>query len=139
MRDPPAVDVSWSDFLLDASSLVAIFGARDLRQDQLTLHEVVVSRDGPEVRLRFDLPEFPTDPPQKWVAQGFNTVQVTLSLVGVRNLSLEGLSTEMVVMLEISELDAGIQLNIIGDGIALTASADAAVLGRVSAYMNSTD
>ncbi|WP_153545116.1 Imm50 family immunity protein [Streptomyces sp. RB17] len=38
--------------------------------------------DGPTLKLRLDLTRYPDQPPHKWVAQGFNTVQIELCLSG---------------------------------------------------------
>src|SRR4051812_3439667 len=55
--------------------------------DRLDLHEVLLHRDGPLLRLRGDLAVFPDRPSKRW-PEGANTAQVTLSLCGVSGVNI---------------------------------------------------
>ena len=55
------------------------------------LREVTLHEDGPRISLRADLPDFPDRPPQRWHPE-FTVAQVTVNLVGVRDLSFVGWS-----------------------------------------------
>jgi hypothetical protein len=55
--------------------------------DRLDLHEVVLHRDGPLLKLRGDLPVFPDRPSKRWSQQA-NTAQVTIALWGVSSVSI---------------------------------------------------
>lgn len=57
--------------------------------DPVALHEATLHRDGPLLRLRFDLPTFPDRPPPRWPSDA-NTAQVVLDLWGVADLMLHG-------------------------------------------------
>ncbi|MFI8348995.1 Imm50 family immunity protein [Streptomyces sp. NPDC085596] len=105
----------WSAHLLNPQGLKAIYGATPppltaVRLRQLTLHE-----DGPALTLRLDLP-YPADPPRKWAAQGFNTVQIELAFTGLSALTLHGFGTE---------ITADVVLTAAGDGVAVRVTAPA--------------
>ncbi len=76
----------WTDLLLDAAPIRAIFGDAPPSLRGVDLHEVVVSWDGPSVSLRLDTAEFPASPPPKWAK--LNTVQLTLYASGVETMSM---------------------------------------------------
>src|ERR1700730_13283023 len=64
---------SWADLLDDPAKVRSIYGDDVPSLDSVHLHEITLHRDGARLTLRFDLSKYPTDPPKKWQAQGFNT------------------------------------------------------------------
>ena len=72
--------------------LVKAYYTSDPNLNGICLHEIIIHRDGPTLKLRFDLPEFPDKPPKKWHPE-YNTAQMTLSLFGVEELNLSGFKT----------------------------------------------
>ncbi|ULO08510.1 hypothetical protein H1230_06800 [Paenibacillus sp. 19GGS1-52] len=44
---------------------------------------------GDSVSIRFDLPEYAENPPQKWTSQGYNTVQIQLDFSEVINIDIQ--------------------------------------------------
>ncbi|MFD4354299.1 Imm50 family immunity protein [Nocardia sp. NPDC058518] len=97
--------MSWVDALHEPRSIRGVFGAFTPSLDGVVLHEIRLHRDGPSVYLRFDFREFPTDPPRKWGAVGYNTVQVELCLYAVESVEVSELSTVSVIDLNISTID----------------------------------
>lgn len=91
----------WTDLLDDPRAIRAIFGDAAPSLDRIELHEVVLHRNGPRAILRFDLAEFPSDPPKKWLERGCNTLQVRLQAIGVLAVEVHGLITSPVIDLEI--------------------------------------
>lgn len=85
----------WTDLLLDTGPIKAIFGSNCPTLEGVDLHEIDLLRDGPKVLLRFDLRDFPLDPPAKWASAGFNRVQIRLLAFEVRQLQIIGLNSEM--------------------------------------------
>jgi Immunity protein 50 len=53
------------------------------------LREVSILEDGPRVNLRADLSVFPDHPPQRWHSD-FTVAQITISLIGISDLSVTG-------------------------------------------------
>lgn len=127
---------TWLDALDDPQGIRAIYGDDVPSLTAVPIHEVCLHRDGPRVVLRFDLPRYPTDPPQKWTAQGFNTVQVQLMLVDILELSLDGWSNESVVDLSLERDDKGVTVATLAGSARCHVRARAAFVTSISAYQN---
>ncbi|MEV5971803.1 Imm50 family immunity protein [Streptomyces sp. NPDC051921] len=125
--------MTWVSLLADSGGLDRIYGGRPPALTSVRLHAVEVGREGPSLNLRFDLDVYPEQPPAKWAAQGYNTVQVTLSLGGLRDVTMNGFGTDPVVDISVEGTD-GVTLDIHSDEVQLHAVADAAYVSRISAY-----
>ena len=99
--------MSWTQLLLDAMPISAVL-KQTPSLEHVRLHEIVLQQDGPDVLLRLDLREYPANPPQKWVAGQFNTVQLTLRLGEVTDVRLSGWSRDNIVDVEIVRITSGI-------------------------------
>ena len=111
--------MSWVENLDDVRPIRAVFGETVALSNEINVHDVVIHRDGPEVRLRFDLEAFPSDPPRKWLVDGFNTVQVDLSLFDVLEFSMSGLARLMRCRIEVSRTDGLIVTQASSAGVSL--------------------
>ncbi len=129
--------MSWVDSLDDARSITAVFGQAAVLSGSVNVHEFVVHRDGPQVRLRFDLDDFPTDPPRKWLIDGFNTVQVDLCLVDVVEFSINGVARLMRSHIEISRLDGLIVTRLQSGDVSLLARSRFAAIVGLRPYVDS--
>ncbi|MBV1948057.1 Imm50 family immunity protein [Streptomyces sp. BV129] len=125
--------MSWTSLIYNAQGVIAIYGGDPPPLTDVRIREVRLQEDGPTVALRFDLPVFPDKAPKKWVAQGFNTVQLEISFGGIRSLGIEGLATEVVADIAISEGD-GVTLVVASPAMPVEAAAQTAFLSKVSAY-----
>ena len=128
--------MSWTSALVDATAIQRIFGGEPPELRNTRVHDVTVSRDGPQVTIRIDLPAYPAAPPAKWQREGFNTVQAEITFVGAREISLKGFGRDPVADVEITRDDAT-HVSIESPEFRLSLTADAAVLSKVSAYLNS--
>ena len=72
-------------------ALTALFGD-DFDFMNVNLHEVVVHRDGPSLRLRFDIPQVPQSPPARWPASA-NTTQIVLQAGPIEELQITGFTS----------------------------------------------
>lgn len=124
----------WIDFLVDSAPVKAIFGDQIPSGRGLTLHDITIGRDGPGIILRFDFPEFPADPPAKWAKKQFNRVQITLDAGAVHDLSIYGVSTEMLADLDLAAEDSRIRLHFHGSAIDIKALVDGILVVKLSAY-----
>lgn len=106
--------MSWFEDIDDAGFLRSLFPKAPRGRDGFHVHEVVVSREGPTVRIRLDLPDYPVSPPRKWVEAGYDTVSLTLMAIGVHSLSLEGIDVDMCCSLVIAKSESGITLELKG-------------------------
>ena len=127
--------MSWTAHLTDATAVRRLFGGEPPALRHTRIHEVTVSRDGPRVTLRVDLPGYPIDPPAKWAQQGFNTVQVELVFVGANGISMEGFGRDPFADVEITRDDA-VQLSVESPDFRLRLTAEAVLLSKLSAYMD---
>ena len=125
---------SWTDSLLDAAPVKAIFGPNLPTLAGIELHEINLHRDGPRVMLRFDLQDFPVHPPEKWSSAGFNRVQIRLLALGVQLLQVVGLQSNMKVDLSINK--DGPLVRLCGDNgtIRFELIAEAVIVESISAY-----
>ncbi|MFB7875156.1 Imm50 family immunity protein [Nocardia sp. NPDC056064] len=94
--------MGWIDLLDDSRSLMGIFKEKVPSLTSSTLHEIELQRDGPLLRLRIDLNDFPEDPPREWKEGRFDTVQIELELSAVANAEIIGISNRSIVDLDIS-------------------------------------
>ena len=129
--------MSWTSALTDDTAIQNIYKGNPPELRAVRLHEIAVSSEGPLLTVRFDLPEYPAAPTAKWKINGFNTVQVVLTLAGVSRISLDGFATNLVVDMEFPAIDAGaVEFCINSDDVNLQASAVAVSIAKVSAYLN---
>lgn len=129
----------WTELLIDPRTIRAIFGETAPSLDQVELVEIVLDVDrGPDAILRFDLAEFPSDPPKKWRDEGRNTVQVRLRAGSVQALEIRGLLISPILDLKI--LRDGELLRVQGatGGISIDIASEFLDVGSdsVSAYVN---
>ena len=126
--------ISWIDLVLDATPVKAIFGQELPMLEDIDLHEIALHRDGPRVLLRFDLQDFPMHPPKKWVAEGFNRVQMRLLASGVRELHIAGWQANNRVDLRIEKDGSLVRIRADNGVVQLDLIADFLIVDRISAY-----
>lgn len=100
------------------------------------MHGLAVNRDGPALTRRFDLQEFPQSVPAAWKDQGYNRLQLALSMTGLQSLVLSGWATQVNGALHIApNKDGGVRVQFESSSVSFGAEAPHAVLVRVSPYM----
>ena len=125
---------TWLDALEDSRGIRAIYGDDVPPLTAVDLHEVRLHRDGPSAVLRFNLARYPANPPKKWVAQRFNTVQLQLRLVDTLELSIESWSNESVVDLSLERDGKNVILTTTAGRARMRIRALAAYVSSISAY-----
>jgi len=83
--------MNWTNWLGNNKQMKMMFSEPPSLVNVL-LHEVRLLIDGQVMYVRFDLGSFPNSPPLKWVASGFNRVQMTLGLLGISETQISGWS-----------------------------------------------
>ena len=134
---------NWTDLLNDPRAVRAIFGDHVPSLSGVELFEVVVNHDNLHAVLRFDLQDYPADPPPKWSAQGFNRVQVELKAWGLQEVLVD-VTTTRTTTVDISVVRDGALTRVrgIGDGVLIDLRADfvdVSSAGGLSAYLNVGD
>lgn len=100
----------WTGCVMNPQAIASIFGNQPPALDGADIHSIVFDRDGPVISLSVTLRDYQENPPRKWVEQQANRAQISLQLIGVQAVTLEGWGTENICDLEIRR--AGSTLNI---------------------------
>jgi len=127
---------NWTDILLNPEKIKHLFRDESTSLDAINLYEVVLHTDGACVTLRFDLASFPQHPPPKWTAQGYNRVQVQLSLIGVASLSIQGWQPTCQMDLSLVAGEENVRLSGSDGLITIDVLAEFVKLDSVSAYVD---
>jgi hypothetical protein len=125
---------AWLDVLSDAGPIRGVYGDEVPPLAGIVVHEISLHRDGPRATLRVDLPIFPSQPPPKWKAQGFNTVQIQLMLIGINELVLRGWDSNIRGNLSIAREGDLIRAQLATPQVEIDIRADAALVSTISAY-----
>ncbi|MFZ3570465.1 Imm50 family immunity protein [Streptomyces sp. BH097] len=126
--------MNWTDHVDLSTGLVKIYAGEVPPLRGVHLHAVDLHRDGPTLSLRFDLDGYPAGPPSKWVAQGFNRVQVVLAVTGIDSCSIDGFDTDPVVDIDLERGDGGLVVAVNSDDVRVRAVGQSAYLAKMSAY-----
>lgn len=124
----------WTERLIDSRSITSIFGAHAPSLARVTLHELALHRDGPRAIVRFDLPEYPDQPPKKWAAQRFNVVQLQLALDSLEHVEVSGWPRNTPADLDLSQPDELVHLHASGPHVSMTIRCHYASIATISAY-----
>jgi hypothetical protein len=126
--------MSWVAFLANPQAVVTLFTATDGFTD-IELHEVIAGREGPGLRLRFDIAAVPSPLPRRW-DEGANTTQFVIAAWDVADLRLVGWGWSVSGGLNVSRVGERLQLQFAGSGCELTASCAMLRVEGVSGYIN---
>lgn len=124
----------WLDLLVDARAIRAVYGEQVPGVTGISVHEITAQPDGRRVRVRFDLAEFPADPPAKWVAARHDTAQLTLSFEDTHRVRFAGPLTDDIADLVLAGEDPGVTALLLAPSFELTVRARWLVLSGISAY-----
>ena len=80
----------WHEYL-DNNIFIRMIYKNVPELEKIDIYEVVVSHNGPLIKIGFDLPRFADFPPKKWDPT-HNTVRMTLEFFGSEELAWEGWS-----------------------------------------------
>lgn len=125
---------NWTDSVLDAAPVKAIFGPNPPSLEGIDLHEINLHRDGPRVLLRFDLQDFPVHPPRKWASAGFNRVQMRFIALGVQLMEIAGLQSSMKTDLKINKEGRLVRICADNGAFRLKLTAESLIVESISAY-----
>ena len=99
----------WLDKAHDFRIIESIFG-REPSLENVCLHSVLMNDDGASIAFRFDLNDFPDNPPKKWIQAGFNTAQITLSVWGLNRILISEWGVNNIGDINITYREKGVQL-----------------------------
>lgn len=125
--------LEWIAALSNPKPVLAVYGDTVPALDEVRIEELCLSVNGPTLRLRFDLAEFPINPPVKWRRDGLDVVQVEIAFGGVRAISIDEFSANSVCDLKIRKGEL-VSFSGESDSVKFQGVADTATILRVSAY-----
>ncbi|MGD9482216.1 Imm50 family immunity protein [Streptomyces sp. TRM70308] len=125
--------LDWIASLSNPQPVLAVYGDTVPTLDEVRIEELCLSVNGPTLRLRFDLAEFPTNPPAKWRRDRLDVVQVEIAFGGVRAISVDEFSVDSVCDLKIQK-DGLVSFSSESDSVKFQGTAETATILRVSAY-----
>lgn len=126
--------MSWFRCIENPDSLPLLrVAAEDLAL--IELHELTVHRDGPVLRLRFDVPFVPEKLPARWPAES-NTTQITLAAWGIGDLSVVGWATSVRGLLAAGEVGDVRVLRFNSESCAVRSSYSGLRVEKIIGYIN---
>ncbi|MBD9480765.1 Imm50 family immunity protein [Pseudoxanthomonas sp. PXM02] len=123
--------MDWTTAVSNPQSLAQL--PTDVGTLPVDLHEVIAHRDGPSVRLRFDLPVVPQPVPARWDADA-NRTQVRLACFDVSELALSGFATTMKGRLSVQPAGDAWKVAFASDDVVLTLRASLIRVESLSGY-----
>ncbi|WP_228989499.1 Imm50 family immunity protein [Streptomyces sp. DH8] len=127
--------MQWTELLNNPEGINATYQRNPPDLRGVRIHEVSLQVEGPTLKLRFDLPVYPDNPPKKWLAQKCNTVQVELSFGGLKSISLSGFGSEISADVSLTG-EGGVNVMVTSPGFHLQADATTVFVSKLSAYAN---
>ncbi|WP_367136266.1 MULTISPECIES: Imm50 family immunity protein [Streptomyces] len=123
----------WVELLSNPAGITSVYGGTVPPLEGVHIHEVTLSREGPLLKVRLDLPEYPAKAPKKWMTQGCDTVQIEISLGGVRDVTVFGFGTDPIADIILTRTDS-IKVEVVSSQVRIQATADSAFVSSISAY-----
>jgi hypothetical protein len=124
----------WTDFLLNPEKIHWIFPNAERLLDDVELHEVTLHRDGPRATLRFNAATYPERPPKKWQIQGFNCVQIQLTLLGLCDTAILGRVGEERINFFVEKIEDRICVSGENKNVKIDLRAEFMAIDTISAY-----
>lgn len=94
---------TWNEF--DGNSLFNRTFTKPIKISTISLFQITVDNNTPNITFEFDIPEIPDSAPEKWVKMGFNTCRIGLSCNGVKELILKNIPTQENLTMKVEKID----------------------------------
>jgi hypothetical protein len=127
---------SWIDVVDRTEGLVAAYGSQLPTLDRVELVALTLSQDSTPLTLRFDLADYPSEPPRRWALKKANTVQLELALFPLETISLSRWGTLGIADISLTRSENFI-LRARGGELDLSATSKFAAVLSIPAYVNS--
>lgn len=128
----------WVSLLVNPEPIRAIFGTHTPSLTDVEVHDLLLGRDGPSLLVRFDLPDYPAEPPRKWVEAEANRVQLRLRAVEVRALTVNGVGWATATAMTLQPEDGAVRLRLGGADTCLDALVGWVYVDEISAYLQAS-
>ena len=130
----------WKEHVLNPRLIPSIFKNKEPSLKQIQMQEIAITFGGDlQCRIHFDLKDFPSEAPEKWVQSKYNTVRMSLALIDadVKHFSVCGgvIIGDLSVVFENSSFEVEFKTD--GAGLVFRATARWINVDKVSGYVNS--
>jgi hypothetical protein len=125
--------MSWTELLRNAKPIEFVYSVTPPLKG-VRMYEIRLHQDGPCISLRFDLSQFPDPPPQKWSEGHFNTAQLTLVLIDVRDVQIDGWGLDNIGDIDLKEANAGVQFSFTSSSSRVLCHAQFVDIEKLSGY-----
>jgi|GEM_PF-5226361 len=127
--------MEWTDLVLEATGVLKVFGKAP-SIDNVRLQEASLNWNGPSLEIRFDLADYPANPPTEWVIGQCNRVQLSLACFGLREIAIRRWGTQNQASLMIGTAGPTRVLEAIGDDVDIRLSCDFIYIRKLSVYLD---
>jgi len=125
--------MSWIEFLDNPMSIRSIY---DSDPDIIEIFEITLGREGPILKMKALVNNFPDKPPKKWLVHQSNRVLVELSLFGLQTIEIHQWSTNNVGTFEIGRMEKGtLRFVFSGENTDIRGEADILLLAGFKHYL----
>ncbi|QMM54207.1 hypothetical protein HVX06_17625 [Enterobacter sp. RHB15-C17] len=126
----------WTDYLINSQAIDSIYHGDRSTLSSVDIHEIIFHRDGPKISIRLNLNSYPKSPPKKWVMQKFNTVQIVLSLLEIKDVTFSGwVNTNYIANIEIDDMNGEVNIKIDNSALKLNVKAGFLDIESITAYL----
>jgi len=130
---------NWTEFLSDDHLIKEIYGQKSPDIHQVHVHDIMAKAFENDVYLRFDVRDFPTTVPKKWLVNSYNRVQLTLGLIGATSIQINMNECKSLFSLSIQRYGVDIVLEAKSEGSSIHVVAPLLILSKISGYLDSGD
>ncbi|GAB3257977.1 Imm50 family immunity protein [Chitinimonas naiadis] len=124
----------WVDALDNKQAVTTLFERYD-DFVHIDLHEMTAHRDGPVLRLWFDIRRAPSPLPAKW-QDGCNTTQFIITVWQIKDLEVYGWAKSLAGELRIAQAEQGYQLGFFSTECRFTVRCALLHIERMTGYVN---
>jgi hypothetical protein len=115
--------MKWYELAENPRAITELYSEVPLLQS-VRLVEVLLSRDGPRMMVKMDLPQFPDKIPNRWKLQEYTSIQMQLDFWVLESLNIAQWSTEDQVEVQIeTKLERRIEVKIMSSQYCVRATA----------------
>src|SRR5262245_52784391 len=125
--------MSWTHVLENPKPIESIY-SQPPSLDSVRLHEIRLLQDGPTAELRFELNSYPENPPQKWIDRKCNRAQLTLKLVDVVGITVNGWDVDNIGNVNLAKVENEVRLTFTSEGTSIECRASFVYVQELSAY-----
>ena len=116
---------------------MAIYNDSPPKMNSIFLHSIEIIRAGLQIRLVFDLEEFPKNAPRKWTSQGYNCVQLSVLLLNTLDLKIEGFNLDCLCSVDVYECKntKRLVIKIHNESLNMNTTVHSIDIEKISAYL----